>query len=118
MRPPPQVRLIVERMGTVGVHLAEQAEIVLRDRNVELALSLESQDDLLDDLQQQLFAVLMARSWTGGVGPAVDMAMVGRFYERFADHTVAVSRRLVFLVTGQNLGGATTPTASAPPSFK
>jgi len=106
------VRPLIERMGTVGVHLAEMAEIVLRERNVELARTLEIQDDLMDDLQQQLFTALHAPTWTAGAGPAVDMALLGRFYERFADHAVAVSRRLVFLVTGENLGGANIPAAT------
>ncbi len=109
---PIAVRPLIERMGTVGVHLAEMAEIVLRERNVELARTLEIQDDLMDDLQQQLFTALHAPTWTAGAGPAVDMALLGRFYERFADHAVAVSRRLVFLVTGENLGGANIPAAT------
>ncbi len=32
---------------------------------------------------------------------AIDVTLVGRYYERFADHAVAVARRVVFLVTGQ-----------------
>lgn len=114
---PVSVQPLIQRMGNVGVHLADQAEIVLQDRNVELAISLETQDDLMDDLLQQLFTALLAPDWTAGVGPAVDTAMLGRFYERFADHAVAVSRRLVFLVTGENLGGATTPAATRPPAI-
>jgi len=75
---PIAVRPLIERMGTVGVHLAEMAEIVLRERNVELARTLEIQDDLMDDLQQQLFTALHAPTWTAGAGPAVDMALLGR----------------------------------------
>jgi len=89
---PIAVRPLIERMGTVGVHLAEMAEIVLRERNVELARTLEIQDDLMDDLQQQLFTALHAPTWTAGAGPAVDMALLGRFYERFADHAWSPER--------------------------
>jgi len=105
---PAEIRPIVERMGRVGVHLADQAGLVLRERNVELARKLEVEDDLMDDLQRELFAVLLAPTWNHGVGPAVDIALLTRFYERFADHAVAVARRVVFLVTGQNVGGDTT----------
>jgi hypothetical protein len=35
-----------------------------------------------------------------GVRAAVDVALLGRFYERFADHAVEVGRRVVFMVTG------------------
>lgn len=107
--PPIEVRPIIERMGRVGVHLADQAATVLAERDLVLARSLESDDDLMDDLHQELFGALLAPGWSHGVAPAVDIAMLGRFYERFADHAVAVGRRVVFLVTGENVGGDTTP---------
>src|SRR4249919_1000417 len=106
---PMDVRPIIERMGRVGVHLADQAGIVLRERNIELARRLEVEDDLMDDLQRELFSAMLAPTWKHGVPPAVDIALLSRFYERFADHAVAIARRVVFLVTGENVGGDTTP---------
>lgn len=106
---PSEIRPIIERMGRVGVHLADQAGVVLRERDVDLALRMEVEDDLMDDLQRELFTVLLAPTWRHGVAPAVDTALLARFYERFADHAVAVARRIVFLVTGENVGGDTTP---------
>ena len=111
---PAEIRPIVERMGRVGVHLADQAGAVLRDRDLDLARQLEVEDDLMDDLQRELFAAMLDPGWRHGVGPAVDIALLARFYERFADHAVAVARRVVFLVTGENVGGDTTP-ALVPP---
>lgn len=111
---PAEIRPIIERMGRVGVHLADQAGVVLRARDLDLARQLEVEDDLMDDLQRELFAALLAPTWRHGVGPAVDIALLARFYERFADHAVAVARRVVFLVTGENVGGDTTPTLVPP----
>lgn len=111
---PVTARPIIERMGRVGVHLANQAGLVLRERNVELALRLEVEDDLMDDLQRELFGALMSPTWSEGVPAAVDIALLSRFFERFADHAVAVARRVVFLVTGENIGGDTTPAYAAP----
>ena len=55
----------------------------------------------MDDLHRQLFTVLMDdRAWKHGIPDAVDVALLGRFYERFADHAVEVGRRVVFQVTG------------------
>ena len=110
---PMDVRPIIERMGRVGVHLADEAGLVLRERDIDLARRLEVEDDLMDDLQRELFSALLAPTWRHGVPPAVDIALLSRFYERFADHAVAVARRVVFLVTGENVGGDTTP-ATAP----
>ena len=110
---PMDVRPIIERMGRVGVHLADEAGLVLRERDIELARRLEVEDDLMDDLQRELFSAMLAPTWKHGVPPAVDIALLSRFYERFADHAVAIARRVVFLVTGENVGGDTTP-AMAP----
>ena len=54
----------------------------------------------MDNLHQQLLSVLLDPHWEHGVPAAVDVALLGRFYERFADHAVEVGRRIVFMVTG------------------
>ncbi|MDR3663287.1 MAG: phosphate transport system regulatory protein PhoU, partial [Mycobacterium sp.] len=38
--------------------------------------------------------------WQHGISVAVETALLGRFYERFADHAVEVGRRVIFMVTG------------------
>ena len=106
---PEPVRPIFERMGTVAVDLANKAERVLLDRDITLAKTLEADDDQMDALHRELFSALLSPDWAHGVAPAVDLSLLGRFYERFADHAVAVARRVIFLVTGENVGGDTTP---------
>ena len=88
-------------MGRVALDLAEDARRVLLDRDIELAFTMESDDDAMDDLHRHLFTVMMNKDWPHGVAPAVDVTLLGRFYERFADHAVAVARRVVFMVTGK-----------------
>jgi len=55
----------------------------------------------MDDLHCHLADVLMEREWKHGVACAVDITLLGRFSERFADHAVEIGRRVVFQVTGQ-----------------
>ena len=55
---------------------------------------------MVDRLHRQLFHVLLEDNWDGGVEAAVDITLCSRFYERLADHAVAVARRVVYLVTG------------------
>jgi len=98
---PEQVQPYFFEMGTVAVQLAADAAQVVRSRDVGLAAKLELDDDAMDDLHKHLFTVLMARDWPHGVAAAVDVALLGRFYERFADHAVALARQVVFIVTGQ-----------------
>jgi phosphate transport system protein len=58
----------------------------------------------MDDLHRHMFSVLMDHDWSHGVGPAVDITLLARFYERYADHAVAVARRIVYVVTGRMPG--------------
>ncbi len=101
---PQQVRPDFERMGRVAVELARDAEQVILNKNIEQARSLEEADDEMDDLHRRLFTVIMDKDWPHGVASAVDVTLLGRFYERFADHAVSVAKRVVFVVTGRMPG--------------
>jgi len=73
---------------------------VLLSRDPEQARLIREEDDAMDDLHRHLFSVMMDREWKHGVAAAVDVTLLGRFYERFADHAVEISRRVIFQVTG------------------
>ncbi|PBC47387.1 phosphate signaling complex protein PhoU [Rhodococcus sp. ACPA1] len=94
---------ILNRMGRVATALAGLAEQVLRTHDPELAAELGRRDDELDDLHRQLLTLLEDPAWPGSIPAAVDVTLLGRFYERFGDHTVVVGRRVIFLVTGEPL---------------
>lgn len=104
---PAEVAPYFAEMGRVGVALATKAGEVIRTRDLARAAELESDDDAMDDLHRHMFTVLMDRNWSHGVGPAVDITLLARFYERYADHAVAVARRIVYVVTGQMPGPLT-----------
>jgi phosphate transport system protein len=101
---PEDVRPSFAEMGTIAVALARKAADVVCTRDVAIAESLEADDDAMDDLHRHIFRMLMAPTWTHGVGPAVDITLLGRFYERYADHAVTVARRVVYVVTGRMPG--------------
>jgi phosphate transport system protein len=88
-------------MGRVGSRLARKAGEVIRTRDLTRAGELEADDDAMDDLHRHLFTVLTGPSWAHGVSPAIDITLIGRFYERYADHAVALARRVVYIVTGR-----------------
>jgi phosphate transport system protein len=104
---PAEVAGYFAEMGRVGVQLARKAADVIRTRDLERAAELETDDDAMDDLHRHMFTVLMDRNWSHGVGPAVDITLLARFYERYADHAVAVARRIVYVVTGRMPGPLT-----------
>ncbi|MGH3568303.1 MAG: phosphate signaling complex protein PhoU [Pseudonocardia sp.] len=101
---PDEVVPYFAEMGRVGIALARKAGTAIRTRDLVVAAQLESDDDAMDDLHRHMFTVLMNRNWAHGVGPAVDIALLARFYERYADHAVAVARRIVYVVTGRMPG--------------
>lgn len=105
---PETVRPVFERMGEVALELGDAAARALAARDVDLASTLDADDDVMDRLHRALFESLLSPQWTHGIPAAVDISLLGRYYERFADHAVAIARRVVFLVTGQNVGGDTT----------
>ena len=98
---PEEVNGYFAEMGRVAVELGNSAQEVLITRDPEKAARIREEDDAMDDLHRHLFTVLMDREWKHGVAAAVDVTLLGRFYERFADHAVEVARRVIFQVTGR-----------------
>jgi phosphate transport system protein len=97
---PEEVNGYFAEMGRVAVELAGSARGVLLSRDPDEARKIREEDDAMDDLHRHLFSVMMDREWKYGVAAAVDITLLSRFYERFADHGVEISRRVIFQVTG------------------
>jgi phosphate transport system protein len=97
---PDEVRDSFIEMGTVAVKLARTAQEVLLTGDPDRAAALRDEDDAVDVQHRHLFTVLIDRKWHDGVSAAVDVALLGRYYERFADHAVEIGRRVVFEATG------------------
>jgi phosphate transport system protein len=101
---PPELSLTIEEMGRVCVKIIEKVALVLKNRDTERALEVEKDDDEIDGLHRRIIQTLLDPSWKHGVETAIDMTLLGRYYERCADHAVSISRRLYFLVTGNYPG--------------
>jgi phosphate transport system protein len=97
---PDEVQGCFAEMGRVARDMADSARKVVLSGDVDQAARLRDADDEMDDLHRRLLAVLMDGEWRHGVPVAVDVALLSRFYERFADHVVEISRRVMFEVTG------------------
>lgn len=98
---PEDVRGYFTEMSRLAVDVAHNARAVLLSQDPEAALLIEQDDDAMDDLHRHLFTMLLDGNWNHGVPAAVDITLLGRFYERFADHAVLIGRRVVFQATGQ-----------------
>jgi phosphate transport system protein len=73
------------------------------DRDPARAAALEDMDDAMDDLQKELFRTIFASQVLDepSLQRAVQIALVGRYYERIADHAVNTGERVAFMVTGE-----------------
>ena len=98
---PEEVNGYFSEMGRVAVELGNSAQEALVTRDPEKAARVREEDDAMDDLHRHLFTVLMDRDWKHGVTAAVDVTLLSRFFERFADHAVEVANRVIFQVTGK-----------------
>jgi phosphate transport system protein len=114
---PEDVRPMFTQMGAVADQMATRTASLLRSWDLAEASEILALDDEMDRVHRELFTAVLAPTWTHGVEAAIDTTLMSRYYERYADHAVAVARRVIQLVTGQPFSqtGTTSP-ASDPPN--
>ncbi len=100
---PDSIRGTVVNMAEVAEDMVRRVKAIIADRDVEAAIALGRDDEIMDQLRRKSFAELLGDDWAHGVEAAVDIALLGRYYERIADHAVSVANRVVFVVTGEQV---------------
>lgn len=111
---PSDLHSTILEMGQLAQRLMAKAAEVIVTKDVDDALQLEQDDDRMDELHRTLFQHLLDDRWSHGIETAVDVTLVGRYYERFADHAVSVAKRVVYLVTGEHPDELTPPPVPMP----
>jgi phosphate transport system protein len=99
---PEDLRPTIREMGRIAGELAQKTAEIIDGRDVDAARELPEDDDAMDELHRALFRALLDKKTDYSVETAIDVTLIGRYYERFADHAVSVARRLIFLVTGEH----------------
>ena len=97
---PEEVRERFAEMSKLAIALSDGAKEALVTRDPRKAAELHEQDAAMDELYTHLFDLLTDREWKHSVSVGVQAALLGRFYERFADHAVEIGRHIVFMITG------------------
>ncbi len=100
---PEEVNGYFTEMGRIAVDMGSAVRQVVLSKDAHRAEQLADDDDDMDNLHRHLFSVLMDREWKHGVAAAVDVTLLGRYYERFADHAVEIGRRVIFSATGESV---------------
>lgn len=109
---PQSIRPTILEMAQIAVRVVAKAGSAIAARDSERAHELERDDDSMDIKHRELFRILLDPGWSHGVEAAIDATLLGRYYERFADHAVAVARRVIYIVTGERQPGDYPSTAS------
>lgn len=108
---PDDVRPMFAEMGALADHMATGLASLLRSWDLAGASQILAMDDEMDKAHRDLFSAVLAPTWTHGVQAAIDTTLMSRYYERYADHAVAVARRVIQVVTGAPFSqtGTTSP---------
>ncbi len=109
-----KVRPVLARMSLLASQLAEDAATAVEYQDPLSACRLAVADDEVDALLRHLLGILFAEDWSDGVEQAVDAALIGRYYERFGDHAVAIAQQICYLATGLTSKPEALGTASGP----
>lgn len=88
-------------MAEVAEQMVVDAGRLLAERDVAAAHEIRLRDEEMDELRRDQFRVLLGDDWDHGVEAAVDVALLGRYYERIADHAESMARRVIYIVTGE-----------------
>ncbi|MEY2628395.1 MAG: hypothetical protein RL066_211 [Actinomycetota bacterium] len=98
---PADLLLAFTEMGHVAEKLATKVATVITTRDTEMALQVEKDDDEMDELHKKVISGILGSNPVLSLDVAIDLTLLGRYYERFADHAVSVARRVYFLVKGE-----------------
>ncbi len=100
---PPKVRGLLERMGAQASIQLNLAVDAFADLDEAIAAALPDMDDVMDDLQKDLFRAIFetCSNDEAGLQQAVQLALIGRFFERIADHAVLIGAWVRFMITGE-----------------
>ena len=90
----------VGRMARIAEDMVGEVALVIRERDPEWE-ALAADEAEMDTLRRSLFTVMLGDDWGHGVEAAVDIALLGRYYERIADHALSLAQRISYVVTGQ-----------------
>jgi phosphate transport system protein len=91
------MRDTIRSMGEVAQRIIAKARGVIISKDAQAALALTANDDEMDLLHHELYRRLLSESYEPDARTVVDITLIGRFYERFADHAVSVARRVAYI---------------------
>jgi phosphate transport system protein len=97
---PDEVSGYFAEMGRIAVRLGDDTKDAVLSHDPHKAAQLSIDDQAMDNIHRQMFTIVSDHDWPHGTAAAVDVTLLSRYYERFADHAVEIARRLIYQTTG------------------
>ncbi|NBW73822.1 MAG: phosphate transport system regulatory protein PhoU [Microbacteriaceae bacterium] len=98
---PETLRKTFSEMGALDCALSRKLTQLLRNTDVDLARSIQAEDERVDELHRSVFDLVLSESWKENAIYTVDVTLASRYHERFADHVVDISAKVAYLTTGE-----------------
>jgi len=98
----PRLRGLLARMGEEAQRLMRVAIDAYAERDDGKAGALDDMDDRLDALHKEYIQAIFETHTAAGLDlqAGVQLALIGRYYERIGDHAVNIGERVRYMVTG------------------
>lgn len=90
-----------ERMGSVADSVMALTISSLQRHDGSLWTEIHETDDQMDALHREMFRVVLSPGWEYGMESAIDVTLLSRYFERYADHAVSINRRMIHMLTGE-----------------
>jgi phosphate transport system protein len=97
---PPAVRGLLQQMSEEATKLFRMCMDSYVEGDSSLAAALDDIDDRLDELHADYIQAVLTWGGDGDIQPAVQLALIGRYYERIGDHAVNIGERVRYMVDG------------------
>ena len=98
---PDELRPAFKDMGAVANRIIDKVGKVIDQHDSVGAIELDQDDDEMDKLHRYLLTTMQNGQWPHSIEMTIDITLLGRYYERCADHAVSIAKRVYFLVNGE-----------------
>ena len=88
------------KMGDIANEVIRRSTKAIADGDIKQAADIARAEAQMDALHRELFSQVLSDDWSHGVEAAIDITLLSRYYERFADHGEALARRVAYILTG------------------
>lgn len=90
-----------KEMARLDIAISELLTELLETRNLDLSKEIYAHNTRINELHAGVFKAVASTGWNNSPVTTVDLTLASRYFERFADHGVSVTRKVNYLVTGE-----------------